>query len=37
MSYNKMIEISAIAKEQGIELKTIADFVKFTKELDNEK
>jgi len=37
MSYKKMIEISTIAKKQGIELKTISDFTQFAKELNYEK
>lgn len=32
-----MKEISTIAQEQGIELKTISDFLQFAKELNNGK
>jgi len=37
MSYKKMQEINTIAEEQGIELKTISDFIAFAKEVQNEK
>ena len=37
MSYKKMREISTLAQEQGIELKTISDFIAFAKEVQNEK
>jgi len=37
MSYKKMKEISTLAEKQGIELKTISDFLQFAKEFDNGK
>ena len=37
MSYKKMQEINTLAQKQGIELKTISDFLKFAKELENEQ
>ena len=37
MSYNQMKEISTLAEKQGIELKTISEFIKFAKDINYEK
>jgi len=34
MSYKKMKEISKLAKEKGINLETISDFLKFAKKFN---
>jgi len=36
MSYNQMKEISTLAEKQGIELKTILEFIKFAKDINYE-
>jgi hypothetical protein len=34
MSYQKMKEITKIAKEQGVKLSTFSDFAKFAKKIN---
>jgi hypothetical protein len=36
MSYQKMKEISTLAREKGIEIKTVSQFAKFAKGCNNE-